>query len=92
MIDKKYRRMMIECPKVIRSAHLTDQQIEVYKHVKAHCAPRRSNDISSSFGISVQHASITLRLLTEKGYLSREYGSAPSGGLEYVYVDALYDR
>jgi len=88
VIEDKFKKLMVECPSVVRDVVLTNQQIEVVKLV-ARIQDRKdgvlSPDIAGAMGWLVPHASALLRQLVRKGYLTRVQRNSATGGCEYVY-------
>lgn len=89
MIDKKFRRMMIDHPEIVRRSVLTDRQIEIAKLVHRLPTPIYSADIADRLGISIQNASTQLTMLVKAGYATRHKVVAPTGGHEYQYLPVL---
>ena len=84
---KGIRKLMLECPDFVRHVRLTDEQIELYKSIKARGnAGMRSTELSLIDGVTVQNASMKLNALRKKGYLKRRVVSAASGGNEGIFT------
>lgn len=89
MIDKKFRRLMMDHPEIVRNSMLSDRQIEIAKLVHRLPTPIYSTDIADRLGISIQNASSQMAKLAKAGYVTRQRVVAPSGGHEYQYLPAL---
>lgn len=89
MIDKKFRRLMLDLPEVVRASILGDREIEIAKLVHRLPTPIYSRDIADILNISVQNASTQLNRLVTAGYASRHKVTAQSGGIEYQYLPTL---
>lgn len=87
-IDSKFKKLMIDCPDLVRKAVLSDHQIRVFKIVKGE-GGMYSRHLSEHLGVSVQSAGATLSRLVDAGYLQKYPVNAPSGGTEYFYRAAL---
>lgn len=89
MIDKKFRRLMLDCPDVVRASVLSGKQLEIAQLVHRLPAPIYSRDIADKMNISVQNASTQLSRLVKAGYLNRIEVTAISGGKEFEYIPLL---
>ena len=89
MIDKKFRRLMIDCPDVVRSAILSDVQIDIARMIHRLPTPIYSRDIADRLNISVQNASTQLKKLVKAGYAKRVEVISKTGGIEFEYLPEL---
>lgn len=89
MIDKKFRKLMLDCPDVVRESILGDKEIEIARLVHKLPTPVYSRDIADYLGISVQNASTQLKHLVKAGYVSRHEVVSGSGGIEFQYLPLL---
>lgn len=89
MIDNKFRRMMVSYPESVREAVLKPQQVEFAKYVIASPKPVLATQVAEHFGVSVAHAGVILRALTQKGYLRRLCVNQSTGGVEFEYRAAF---
>lgn len=65
MIDEKFRKLMLDCPDVVRRSILSDRQIEIAQLLHRLPTPIYSADIANRLNISVQNASVQLKKLVE---------------------------
>lgn len=89
MIDKKFRKLMLECPEVVRASVLSETQIEIARLVHRLPTPIYSRDIADRMGISIQNASTQLKRLARSGYVSRHEVISKTGGIEFEYLPTL---
>jgi len=89
MIDKKFRRLMIDHPEIVRASILTDRQIEIARMVHEMPTPIYSRDIADRLNISVQNASVQLANLVKAGYAKRYEVVSKTGGIEHEYLPVL---
>ena len=69
----------------IRELLFTDAQVKVVEAVKIK-GPIESHALAPYFNCSVQSMSMRLAKLYKQGYLKRAETTAPSGGVEYLYI------
>jgi len=89
MIDKKFRKLMLDCPDVVRKSILTDNQIDIARLVHKLPTPIYSTDIADILNISVQNASVQLKKLVDSGYATRYEVVSKTGGMEFQYLPTL---
>lgn len=92
MTDKQLMRLVIENPTLIKDKWLPPSLMNMFKIIKGRGdIGMTSASMSDELNVSVYHASIQLKKLHKKGYLTRVKMVAESGGIEYIYKDGLYD-
>ena len=84
MTRAELRILIVTNPALVRDLMLTDFNIKVLNYIKEN-KTCRSSDIASKFEICTISASIMLKWLHKKGYLSRWQQPDPSGGHYYEY-------
>ncbi len=89
MIDKKFRRLMVDCPSIVRASILTDKQIEMVRLVHRLPTPIYSRDVADRLGMSIQNSSTQLNRLAKAGYVSRHKVISKTGGIEFEYLPTL---
>lgn len=88
MQSKTLMKLMTECPGLVRKAYLNETQLALFQLVKTlegNDSGVSARQIANRLGISVHSASTQLYRLFNKGYLSRQKNTHPSGGREFIY-------
>ncbi len=81
---KLIREINITHPGLTKDYHIPPGQMKMYKLVQKH-KEINSSRASKELSNSVYSATIILRLLYTKGYLTRKPLLQESGGVEYIY-------
>jgi len=85
---REVMNLMISNSILVRELLLTDAAIQLYVFCRSRDGTS-SHHVSTVFNVSIQSASARLKRLYTIGYLTRKQLTAESGGVEYVYYDAL---
>ncbi len=84
MKDRKLAMQAIRNnPEIASEMAIKGRALEVYNCIKD--ADMSSRDVSDIFEISIHHANMILKKLSEKGYTKRFSRQQPSGGYEWIY-------
>jgi DNA-binding MarR family transcriptional regulator len=89
VIDKKFRKLMMDHPDIVRKSVLTEKQVELARIVHQMPTPIYSRDIADRLYISVQNASVQLSRLVQAGYATRHEVVSKTGGMEFQYLPTL---
>lgn len=73
-------------PELARDMAIKGQALDIYNCIKD--ADMSARDVSDIFDISIHHANIVLKKLSDKGYLNRSIRKQSSGGNEWIYYKA----
>jgi predicted transcriptional regulator len=73
-------------PHLTTKMKLSGQALDVYLHVRVLKEGATTLKISTTWGVTVQHANVILKSLVKKGYLERSKSPQKSGGYEFVYT------
>ena len=85
LLSKTIRRQVMKGNSdEIRKLLLTDSQVKVIEWLGT-VGETTSAQASQALGTSMPQASTQLARLHHKGYLDRSYGSAGTGGVEFIY-------
>ena len=78
------RIMMVEHAEQMRKLSLTDSEVALIRTIESQ-ATVTGSQIANWKSITAANASAKLKRLYDKGYLSRDQKTDPSGGLFYEY-------
>lgn len=83
-MNTSIRKLALDAPNTYEQARLTEQQRDLVQRFRDGY-PRYSTEIADDLNISTQSASVRLKALVKKGYLTRRECNARTGGIEYEY-------
>jgi len=81
---KKIKKLIYVSREVVQGLLLTERQLGVVKFVEA-CEEITTGDLVKRDECTIQSATAVLVKLVDKGWLTKEKRTAPTGGILFVY-------